>query len=293
MDFGHGKQPATLPAEAIRDAANKINVPLATIHGVTQVEAAGRGYDADWRPKILFETHVFHRELHGAQRTRAIDQGLAAPKWGQIPYARSSDGNYRRLKAAMAIDEPAALSSASWGLFQIMGFNWKDAGFDSVEAMAKAHVKGGEAAHLNAFMALVDAWGLTDELQRRDAEGFARKYNGAGFRKNAYDRKLREAWAAWDREELDSPALQAGDDIPIVVREPPPTTAEVMEMQRLLTDSGFSPGKIDGIPGKNTSAAIGVFEAHWNASLPQLEIPVTGTVNQLTHAALMLFSVPR
>lgn len=35
---------------------------------------------------------------------------------------------------------------------------------------------------------------LVDELQRHDWAGFARGYNGAGYKRNNYDEKLRQAY---------------------------------------------------------------------------------------------------
>ncbi|OOV89142.1 hypothetical protein MF4836_34345 [Pseudomonas sp. MF4836] len=45
------------------------------------------------------------------------------------PYGRPQ---YERLITAYRLDEEAALQACSWGKFQIMGFNYRAAGFDSV-----------------------------------------------------------------------------------------------------------------------------------------------------------------
>ena len=44
-------------------------------------------------------------------------------KWTKSHY-KGDMGEYERLKKALAIHEKAAACSASWGLFQIMGFNY-------------------------------------------------------------------------------------------------------------------------------------------------------------------------
>lgn len=166
------------------------------IHAVLDVEAAGTGFDKQGRPKMLFEPHVFWRELGpGAKRDRAAREGLAYPRWKPGAYPRDS---YPRMAKALAIDEDAALRSASWGLPQMMGFNCKLAGYPTAKAMVEAFLDD-EETHLAAMVRFIKATGLGDELQRHDWKGFARGYNGPGFAKNGYDRKLAQAFARWQK----------------------------------------------------------------------------------------------
>ena len=128
MDFvGTGKR---LKPEDLLEAANKLGTGVSTVRAVVEVEAAGAGFDANKRPKILFEPHIFFKQLGpGAKRDRAVTEG-AYRKQGTKPYPHLSK-RYDQIARAMAIDETAALNSASWGLPQIMGFNFKAAGFSS------------------------------------------------------------------------------------------------------------------------------------------------------------------
>jgi hypothetical protein len=105
------------------------------IHAFLDVETRGHGFDAQGQPVILFEPHVFFRNLSGTKRAQAMALGLAYAEWGEQPYPRDS---YPRLKAACAIDEAAALKSASWGLGQVLGENFEAAGFPTVQAMVEA-----------------------------------------------------------------------------------------------------------------------------------------------------------
>lgn len=179
----------------------EIGVGEDEIHAILDVEAAGSGFDKQGRPKMLFEPHVFWRELGpGPKRDKAAAAGLAYPKWKRNYPADS----YPRLAQAMAIDEEAALRSASWGLGQVMGFNHKVAGYSTAKAMVLAFVDD-EEHHLRAMMNFIKANGLDDELRRHDWAGFARGYNGAGYAKNAYDKKLAAAFAKWQRIK-DTPA---------------------------------------------------------------------------------------
>lgn len=163
------------------------------VRAVIEVETAGGGFDKLGRPKMLFESHVFWRELGEAKRRIAENQGLAYRRWGEKPYPKDS---YPRLIAAMKIDRPAALRSASWGLGQIMGFNHKAAGYASAEAMV-ADFLDDEEKHLEAMINFIVSEGLDDELRGHRWEGFARGYNGAGYAQHGYHTKLAVAYAKW------------------------------------------------------------------------------------------------
>lgn len=165
------------------------------IHAVIDVETAGGGFDKLGRPKMLFEPHIFYRELGPSRRAVAVSKGLAYARWGARPYPRDS---YPRLIEAMAIDRAAALRSASWGMGQIMGFNHKLAGHTDVETMVESFCVD-EENHLRAMVEFILSEDLDDDLRRHDWSGFARGYNGAGYAKNGYHTKLAAAYAKWSR----------------------------------------------------------------------------------------------
>lgn len=136
------------------------------VHALMDVEAAGSGFDSLGRVKILFEPHVFYRQLADKldKQQAAVRQGLAYPKWGEKPYPKDS---YPRLGQAMAIDQDAALKSCSWGLAQIMGFNHGLAGYGTVQEMIKDFADD-EDNHLEAMIRFIKATGIDDELRRHD-----------------------------------------------------------------------------------------------------------------------------
>lgn len=172
-----------------------LNLSEDHVRAVVEVEAAGSGFDAQGRPKILFEPHIFYRELGEQKRAVAFNQGLAYPKWGASPYPKDS---YPRLFAAVKIDRPAALRSTSWGLGQIMGFNHKAAGFVNVEAMVDAMLDD-EEKHLEAMIRFIGSEGLDDELRRGEWAAFARVYNGPKYAAHCYHTKLAAAFAKWSK----------------------------------------------------------------------------------------------
>lgn len=106
-----------------------------------------------------------------------------------------------RLYRAMQLDRDAALQSASVGGAQIMGFNHKLAGFDTVEGFWQA-MRGSERAHLDAFAAFIRNSGLLEALRKissvhADCIPFARGYNGSGYAKNSYHVKIARAYKKW------------------------------------------------------------------------------------------------
>nr|WP_292536301.1 N-acetylmuramidase family protein [Mesorhizobium sp.] len=195
------------------------------IHAFLDVETSGHGFDAQGRPVILFEPHVFYRNLAGAARAKAVAAGLAYAKWGEKPYPRDS---YPRLKAACAIDETAALRSASWGLGQVLGENFRAAGFATVQAMVEA-MMADEALQLAAAVNFIAANRLDGKLRRHDWAGFAKGDNGASYAKNAYDTRLAEAFRKWSgiRDAPAAAPAQPPAPVAIEIRDTPAPPAPV------------------------------------------------------------------
>ena len=90
-------------------AADKLGVDVATLRAILQVETAGAGFDAKKRLKLLFEPHIFYRQLGpGPKRDQAVKKGLAYRKARTRRYPPLSK-RYDQIAAAIGIDETAAL----------------------------------------------------------------------------------------------------------------------------------------------------------------------------------------
>lgn len=200
-----------------------IDVGEDEIHAVIDVEASGGGFDKLKRPKMLFEPHVFFRNLTGVERTHAVSAGLAYAAWRPGIYPSDS---YPRLSAAMAINETAALKAASWGLGQILGENFVAAGYESPQQMVLAFVEGGESEHLAAMVRFIVYNRLDDELRAHNWSGFARGYNGAQYAKHGYHTKLAARYAWWAKVP-DTPWSPEMDAVGKSVPTPPVETAPV------------------------------------------------------------------
>lgn len=216
------------------DAAYIWTVVEVETTGITQ----GFGFRIDRRPQILFERHVFRKFTGGRFDGSAPD--ISGPAGGYGFLAEQ----YNKLERALALCAKAklgiecALKSASWGIGQIMGFHYEAVGFKSAAAMVQAMVKS-EDTQLAAMAGFLKANGLAALLQKKDWAGFAKRYNGANYWQNHYDVKLAEQFQRF-----------ASGSLP---------NLEVRTAQVALLYLGFAPGKIDGIIGPRTRAAIKSF----------------------------------
>lgn len=154
-----------------------LGIETACVLAVAEVESANGGFLAPGKPAILFEALWFHNFTQG--RWDATHPGISSPVWDRSLY-RGGLGEWARLEEAQQLDVVAAWKSASWGTFQIMGFNYAACGFASVNDFVAA-MKTDVAAHLAAFVSLVrHTPGLLPALQAKDWTTFARIYNGPG-----------------------------------------------------------------------------------------------------------------
>ncbi len=173
-------------------------------------------------------------------------------------YGKRGAHQYERLEQAIAFDRKAALESTSWGLGQLMGFNAGIAGFADVETMVAAMVES-EDAQLAGMAGFIHSQGLAPYLAQRDWAGFARRYNGPGYRRNRYDEKLEAAHARYLAGPLPSLELRAA--------------------QLRLRYLGHDPHGIDGFLGPRTRAALRAFQV-------QAGLPATGEPDEATLQAL-------
>ena len=182
----------TLTESDFERAANSLGCDVAAIKAVCEVEAPQGGFHEDGTtPRILFEAHHFSRlTQHQYDQSHPA---ISAPRWDRSLYVGGMK-EHRRLADAAKLDREAALQSASWGKFQIMGFNWTLTGAKSLQEFINDMYRS-EGAHLDAFVGFVKNSGLASPLLEHRWADFARGYNGAGYAANRYDVKLAVAHA--------------------------------------------------------------------------------------------------
>jgi N-acetylmuramidase-like protein len=185
-------EPAVKPALTdahLDSAAQSLGVAFAAVKAVCTVEAPGGGFLDSGEPVILFERHKFSEATGGRfDKSHPDISNPAAGGYGK------SHAEHARLGEAVALDRDAALKSASWGKFQILGANYKDAGFGSLQGFINA-MFASEADQLEAFVHFIRANpAMHQALKERDWPEFARRYNGRAYRRNNYDIKLATAY---------------------------------------------------------------------------------------------------
>lgn len=94
---------------------------MSAIKTMAEVETAGKAYFSNGKPKILFEAHIFSRLSNRA--FDASHPNISSRTWSRSLYA-GGIAEYGRLEDALKLNVSAALQSASWGRFQIMGINY-------------------------------------------------------------------------------------------------------------------------------------------------------------------------
>lgn len=227
-----------LTQAGLANACQRVGVKAAEIWAVvfTETDTPYGGFWADRRPQILYEQHIFHRHTNGAFDQSHPD--ISSPIAGN--YGASGAHQYERFAEAIALDESAALQSASWGIGQTLGENYKIAGFATPQDMVQQMIRS-EDEQLLAAVREILAGHIDTALAAHDWKQFARIYNGAGYAANHYDEVLR-GWY----EKFASGALP---------------DLHIRTAQLYLMYLAFAPGLVDGVWGKRTRAAMNQFQS--------------------------------
>ena len=248
-----------LSDDAWASLAKSLDVEEAALQAVAAVEAAGAGFlrGEPPRPKILFEAHAFHRLTGGRFAKQAPN--LSHPTWDRSRYAGSPAGEWKRLEAACNLDRPAALQSASWGMFQIMGFNYAYCGCPDVEAfVAKQHAGADE--QLACFARFIARPPYLPALRAKQWRKFAEAYNGPAQAKNSYaDEDRRRLCTVRCRAGRSSEGGQASARVKPKASALPPGRAEFAPVPAMRRKNLH---KRNVRPGRHRSARLGVPAEH-------------------------------
>lgn len=186
----------------ISDAAEDYGLDPAALLAFWEVESIGAGFLTDGRCVILFERHKFYEYVSKrlgrkqAEIWRKDYPDLCHPVWDSSIY-EGGFGEWNRLGRASALDAVCALLSTSWGLFQIMGFNYAMAGYEDVQSMVAAFSESEKNHVVGACNFIASQRSLLNALRERNWNAAARIYNGPGYAKNNYHVKLADAYRRW------------------------------------------------------------------------------------------------
>lgn len=218
----------TFSKENMQQLAIIIGAETEALMAVAEVESAGGGFldnqkkspyiaksgklngsfiineDVTGRPKILFEPHVFWRELKKRfynpagllKRQDVRDKhgdisDILYEKWGEKSYGTEAN-QWGRLLRARQINADAANCSASWGFGQVLCANWESLGYESPQHFVDEQSSyDGQA---KAFAKFILENNLVNFLNKHQWDSFALHYNGKGYKKNQYDVKMAAAY---------------------------------------------------------------------------------------------------
>jgi hypothetical protein len=182
--------PKKITLDELALLACKFDLHLADVQAVYEVETGGSGFLSNGNPKILFERHWFSKFTNGVYDTLHPD--ISNKTRGGY---KGSLGEWSRFDKAKKLNKDAAIKSTSWGAGQIMGFHYKDLGFETPQDFLNQNFKGEYEQFEIMLKFIKNNNSIYLALKNRNWPMFARLYNGPAYRENQYDTKLAAAHA--------------------------------------------------------------------------------------------------
>ncbi|QIP15694.1 N-acetylmuramidase family protein [Spirosoma aureum] len=180
----------SLTGAGLQLAAHSLRTGIAEVRTLAAVESNGQGFLDDGRVTIRFEPHIFH--LRTAGRYDVTYPHLSYKEWNpKIP--KNTEHSYQLFNQACTLNATAAVLSSSWGMFQVMGFNFASCGCNNLKQFVTLMEKS-EDSQLERTVIYLLTTGLDDELREHRWEDLARLYNGKQYKRNQYDTKLAAAY---------------------------------------------------------------------------------------------------
>lgn len=176
--------PERISQQDLVDTARELGIEPEAMMAIARQESHGGGFFKNGQPKILFERH----RMYALLKQEKFDVAALEKKYpglvNHVPggYGPSST-QHARLEQARAIDERAALQSASWGTFQVMGENYRNlyASPQDMERAMRASEKQ-QLAFFAAFLRKKAGGKLLRALNAHQWETVATLYNGSRWR---------------------------------------------------------------------------------------------------------------
>jgi len=191
-------------------AVGVIGCEIEVIKAFAHVETKRSAFDQFLRPVIQYERHVFSK--CSGHRFDATNADISGKCYTSAKIAK--DGTpiattdryvtdaYARFERAYLLDADAAIQACSWGMFQVLGVNYRDMNIDSPESFMRRACTS-EKEHLRGlFVPFVMArhdgkYGhgmLRNALIEKNWVNAAWLYNGPDYKKNDYANKLKDAY---------------------------------------------------------------------------------------------------
>lgn len=193
----------TLTEADFQSAAAQLGNGIAVniIRAFAIVESGGRsGFGSALMPMVAYEGHIF-RKYTQQQYDKAYPLlsypylEKAGPQWRANNKDQATA--WKTMLAAFNLDAEAALMSASYGMFQIMGFNFAACGYKNVfDFVAALKLNAGQ--QLKAFVGFCSKNpALIKAMKTKDYAGMARDYNGKDF--GDYDKRIQKTYESLEK----------------------------------------------------------------------------------------------
>lgn len=181
-----GIKPKHLTISDKKELAEKFGIEYKALCAVLKVESAGSGFSKDGRIKIQFEPYHFRKYTNVR-----IKNGVENQKAEYRAYFQAIE---ERKHFTHAYIQEQAMLSTSWGLGQVMGFNHKAAGYDTVQEMVSTF-NTSEYYQLEGMLNFIKSnKKMYLALINRDWKTFAYFYNGKYHERFNYAPRLKEAY---------------------------------------------------------------------------------------------------
>jgi hypothetical protein len=156
---------------AFRRGASALGCEPEALQAVVAVGFLDTGFDPDGiAPRVQFDARWFSRITDGEHDAEHPD--LSNPN-AYPSGAEPNHSEHERLRRAMALDRTAAIASAAWGRFQIMGFWWERAGCSSAQHFVE-QMYSSETAQFDCFLQLLVHFGHAPALEEHRWADFMR-----------------------------------------------------------------------------------------------------------------------
>lgn len=164
------------------ETAAALDIPPASLRALAVVESDEKPFAPCGAPVIRFEAAYWKRFRQASRAALAFDR---------VQNTRNLDERWSHFLAMREVQEIPAILCHSFGMFQIMGFNYRAC------LCADPLIFLGEMLTVEGQFRMVERLigsspDLLASLRRQDAEAVGLHFNGRAYRRNAYDVK----WAA-------------------------------------------------------------------------------------------------
>lgn len=181
--------------EDFRIVSEELGVEVAAMKAVVDIESGGKmqGFYAPGVPVVNFDRKMYSRFKSQPSRK---DTSAKVPE-GLSGYALRE---WTSLVKARKVNSDAANKGSFWGMFQIGGFNYRKCGCESVDEFVRL-MSESELEQLELFAAFITNSDMLADLRNKNWKGFARKYNGAGYARRGYDKRMAAAYQKYKKQE--------------------------------------------------------------------------------------------